>query len=65
MEPCNLMQTILTDSPTLVGYLQSLCLYKGRVGTVYVTTPSDVLLGQYCTAGSRTLYCYQNGEREA
>ena len=55
MKHCKLTQRIPTGAPTFVDDLQTLCLYKGRVGTNCATTPSDASLGQHCTPGSSTV----------
>ena len=59
-----LMPTISTDAQTVVDDLQTLCLYKGSVGTKCVTTPSDVSLGHYCTVRSSAVYFYYNREKK-
>ena len=57
------MPTIPTHPPTSVDDLRTLCLYKDSFGTDCVTTPSNALLGQYCTEGSSTVCCCRNGEK--
>lgn len=42
--------------PIFLRWKKAVFCQKGSVGINYVTTPSDGLSGQYCAAGSRTVY---------
>lgn len=57
------MQTVTTGVPPFGDYTQSLCQFNCTVGTNCVTTPSDTLLGEYCSAVSNTVHCYESGDK--
>ena len=59
------MYTIPTGAPNSLNYLQTLCLYKGSVGTNCITIPDHASLGQHWTAGKMTVSYSKNGGKTA